>query len=75
LWFEGSLGKQFVRTYLEKNPSQKKGAGRVARGVGPEFKPQYRKKKKKKVPRHIYIPEYQTYITSSRNRYKIVLSV
>jgi hypothetical protein len=27
-----------------KNPSQKR-AGGVAQGVGPEFKPQYRKKK------------------------------
>jgi hypothetical protein len=36
-----------VRPYLEKNPSQK-GAGRVAQDVGPEFKPQYGKKKKKK---------------------------
>jgi hypothetical protein len=30
-----------------KNPSQKR-AGGVAQGEGPEFKPQYRKKKKKK---------------------------
>jgi hypothetical protein len=36
-----------VRTYLEKDPSQKRAAG-VAQGVGPEFKPQYHKKKKKK---------------------------
>jgi hypothetical protein len=35
-----------VRPYLEKNPSQKR-AGGVAQGVGPEFKPQYCKKKKK----------------------------
>jgi hypothetical protein len=34
--------------YLEKNPSQKRTDG-VAQGVGPEFKPQYLKKKKKKV--------------------------
>jgi hypothetical protein len=34
-----------MRTYLEKNPSQKR-AGRMAQGVGPEFKPQYCKKKK-----------------------------
>jgi hypothetical protein len=27
-------------TYLEKKPSQKR-AGRVAQGVGPEFKPQF----------------------------------
>jgi hypothetical protein len=36
-----------VRPYLEKNPSQKKADG-VAQGVGPEFKTQYHKKKKKK---------------------------
>jgi hypothetical protein len=36
-----------VRPYIEKNPSQKR-AGGVAQGVGPEFKPQYCKKKKKK---------------------------
>jgi hypothetical protein len=35
-----------VRTYLKK-PSQKR-AGGVARGVGPEFKPQWWKKKKKR---------------------------
>jgi hypothetical protein len=32
---------------FSKNPSQKR-AGGVAQGVGPEFKPQYRKKKKKR---------------------------
>jgi hypothetical protein len=36
-----------VRPYLEKSPSQKR-AGGVAQGLGPEFKPQYLKKKKKK---------------------------
>jgi hypothetical protein len=36
-----------MRPYLKKNPSLK-GAGVVAQGVGPEFKPQYPKKKKKK---------------------------
>jgi hypothetical protein len=35
-----------MRPYLEKNLSQKRGGG-VAQGVGPEFKPQYHKKKKK----------------------------
>jgi hypothetical protein len=37
-----------VRPYLEKIQSQKikeGGAGGVAQGVGPEFKPQYAKKK------------------------------
>jgi hypothetical protein len=36
-WFKASLGKYFVRHYLEKNPSQKR-AGGVALGVGHEFK-------------------------------------
>jgi hypothetical protein len=34
-----------VRPYLKKNSSKETGAGGVAQGVGPEFKPQYRKKK------------------------------
>jgi hypothetical protein len=33
-------------TISQKNPSQKR-AGGVAQGVGPKFKPQYRKKKKR----------------------------
>jgi hypothetical protein len=36
-----------MKTYLEKDPSQKS-AGGVAQGVGPEFKPQYCRKKKKR---------------------------
>jgi hypothetical protein len=40
--FEASLGKQFVRLYLEK--MTKKRVGGVAQGVGPEFKPQHHKK-------------------------------
>jgi hypothetical protein len=32
--------------YLKKNPLQKRTGG-VAQSVGPEYKPQYRKKKKK----------------------------
>jgi hypothetical protein len=35
-----------VRPYLEKNPLQKR-AGGLAQGVGPKFKPQYHKKRKK----------------------------
>jgi hypothetical protein len=38
---------KFRSPYLEKNPLQKR-AGGVVRGVGPEFKPQYSKKKKEK---------------------------
>jgi hypothetical protein len=34
-----------TRPYFERNPPQKR-AGGVAQGVGPEFKPQYLKKKK-----------------------------
>jgi hypothetical protein len=36
-----------MRPYLEKNPFTKKRAGGMAKGVGPEFKPQYWGKKKK----------------------------
>jgi hypothetical protein len=36
-----------MRPYLRKNPSQKR-AGGMVQGVGPEFKPQYFKKKLKK---------------------------
>jgi hypothetical protein len=32
-------------TLSQKNSSKETGAGGVAQGVGPEFKPQYRKKK------------------------------
>jgi hypothetical protein len=35
------------KSLSQKNPILK-GAGRVAQGIGPEFKPQYHKKKKKK---------------------------
>jgi hypothetical protein len=41
-----------MRPYLEKKLSQKR-AGRVAEGVGPEFKPQYHKKEKKKELCHL----------------------
>jgi hypothetical protein len=34
---------------MSKNSSQKK-AGRVAQDVGPKFKPQYLKNKRKKIP-------------------------
>jgi hypothetical protein len=41
-----SQPRQIVcETLSQKNPSQKR-AGGVAQGVGPEFKPQYCKKKK-----------------------------
>jgi hypothetical protein len=38
-------GKKLEKPYLEK-PITKKRTGVVAQGVGPEFKPQYLKKKK-----------------------------
>jgi hypothetical protein len=37
-----------VRPSLEKKTPRKR-AGGVAQGVGPEFKPQYQKKKKKNI--------------------------
>jgi hypothetical protein len=44
-----SQPRQIVHeTQSRKHPSQKR-AGGMAQGVGPEFKPQYRKKKKEKV--------------------------
>jgi hypothetical protein len=40
----GKIVPEFLRPYLKNNPSQKKRAGGVAQGVGPDFKPQYGKK-------------------------------
>jgi hypothetical protein len=40
--------KQFVRPYLEKI-LHKERAGEVAQGEGPEFKPPYHQKKKKRI--------------------------
>jgi hypothetical protein len=37
-----------METLSHKNPSQKERVGGVAQGEGPEFKPQYHRKKKKK---------------------------
>jgi hypothetical protein len=36
-----------LRSYLEKNPTENRADG-TAQGVGPEFKPQHRKKQKTK---------------------------
>jgi hypothetical protein len=36
-------GQIVHETLSQKNPSLKKVAGRVAQGVGPQFKPQYHK--------------------------------
>jgi hypothetical protein len=46
LRFEVSPHKYFPRPYLEKTLKKKMADG-VAQGVGPEFKPQYSRKKKK----------------------------
>jgi hypothetical protein len=46
LWLKASLDKYFSDSLPQKNPSQKRSGG-VAHGTGPEFKPQYGKKKKK----------------------------
>jgi hypothetical protein len=37
-----------MRPYLEKNLTQKRSGG-VAQDIGPEFKPQFHKKEKKKI--------------------------
>jgi hypothetical protein len=44
-----SQPKQIVHKTLSQKNSSQKMAGEVAQGVGPEFKPQYHKKKKKKI--------------------------
>jgi hypothetical protein len=43
---QASPGTQFNRPYLKKKKPSQKRAGGVAQGVGPEFKPQCRQKKK-----------------------------
>jgi hypothetical protein len=50
---------------LKKKLSQKR-AGGVAQGIGPEFKPQYRKKKKKK-------PEWYAFNKGSRTIGRYIL--
>jgi hypothetical protein len=44
---ETSLGKEFLRPYLEKT-HYKRRASRVAQGVGPDFKLQYYRKKERR---------------------------
>jgi hypothetical protein len=48
LQFKASPCRQFERPYLKKKNKSQKSAGVVAQGDGPDFKPQYSKKKKKK---------------------------
>jgi hypothetical protein len=44
--YSGGRDQEYLGSELsQKDPSQKR-AGRVAQGVGPEFKPQYCQKKK-----------------------------
>jgi hypothetical protein len=45
---QSQTGQIVHKTLSRKKPSQKR-AGGVAQGVGPEFKPQNHKKKKKKL--------------------------
>jgi hypothetical protein len=54
LQFEVSRGKQFESPYLEKT-QHKKRVGGVVQGVGPEFKPQYHKKKKEKRKKELHV--------------------
>jgi hypothetical protein len=49
-WFKASPGKYFERSYLEKNPSQKR-AGGLAQGVGCKSKPQYHKERERETER------------------------
>jgi hypothetical protein len=49
---EASLGKEFLRSYLKKNPSQKR-AGRVAQGEGTESRPSTAKNKQTKPHRTV----------------------
>jgi hypothetical protein len=44
-WFKASSRQIVQETLSQKNPSQK--AGGVAKGVGPEFKPEYHQKKER----------------------------
>jgi hypothetical protein len=52
LWFEGSPGKQFARPSLKKKSLQKKGW----QSGSTEFKPQHRKKEKKKTEKNLLWP-------------------
>jgi hypothetical protein len=52
---------------LKKRPNTKKRAGRVAQGVGPEFKSQYHQKQKTKKKSQCMIP----FVLNVQNRQKI----
>jgi hypothetical protein len=60
LRIEATPGREVMRPYLEKNPTQKRADG-VTQGIGPEFKPQHHKKKKetklnKQKSKHNFLP-------------------
>jgi hypothetical protein len=55
-WFKASHGQIVHETLSQKHPSQKR-AGGVAQSISPEFKPQYRKRKKKK---YFFIPSVKS---------------
>jgi hypothetical protein len=52
LWFKASPSQIVLKTLSRKTHHNKR-AGGVAEDVGPEFKPQYQKKKKKLISRSI----------------------
>jgi hypothetical protein len=64
-----------MRPYFEKNLSQKR-AGGVAQGMGPEFKPQYHKKKKKKSgSKFMFLISYYSISVVYLNQYKVSLKI
>jgi hypothetical protein len=66
-------GQIVFETLSRKNPSHKR-ASRVAQGVGPEFKPQYRKKKKKKSTEIDKKNKYKSFSIIIFNHFKRQLS-
>jgi hypothetical protein len=57
-------------TLSRKNPSQKRADG-VAQGVGPEFKPQYRIKKRRAVKKFPHSHHYGSHITEKESQAKV----
>jgi hypothetical protein len=66
-----SQPRQVVPKTLSQKPLSQKWAGGVAQGVGPEFKPQYRKKKKRFTSNLFKMPilAYQGLATSTSYNY------
>jgi hypothetical protein len=62
---EAEIRRITVKSQPGQNPSQK-GAGGMAQGVGPEFKPQYCKKKKLRLP-YIHINVYSSLEWKTKN--------